>query len=332
MAVVGNTFLYDVADTINPRLVCRATDTTIHLIDGNNIAYTTVSAGHVVIVRRNLTTGAESRVAQLRVDPQPYYYGRIGWTWDGALEVYSTYSKPSADGRWVVTVHLWSGGADHILFTIDAGPGGLESRWSPRSILAFSADKKYVAISDFGFAIYGNNIRIFSLADLRQKFVVAASSSGGTWMAGDRFVWAEMGGALKQWSPTAGATVVRSSEWWYGVNASPDGKWLAGTQLSQTNWYASRVFIAPLGVGRTFRTGLASNPGFVTPTVVWYAEEAIDKSPGFSCVEPCAHPTAPDGVIHALDVVNQTDRIVHFHTGQTPRRSSADFYACCSTD
>ena len=327
MVVIANNLLYDVADPINPRLVCRATDTAIHLIDSNTIAYTKVVGGHVVIVRRDLTTGAESQVAQLRVDPLPYYYGRAGWTWDGALEVYSTSSKPGANGRWIVTVRLWSGGADHVLYTIDAGPGGLESRWSPHSILAFSPDKKNVAISDFGFAIYGNNTRIFSLVDLRQKFIAASSSSGGTWIANDRFVWADMSGKLMQWTPTAGASLLRP-EPWYGVTASPDGKWLAGTVDVQTTG-DPRVFIAPLGAGRTFRTRPASSPGFVTATVVWYAEEAI-YDVGFSCTEPCIHPTAPNGVIHALDVANQTDRIVHFHTGQSPRFPG--YVACCLTN
>jgi len=328
MVVVAQTLLYDVADPINPRLVCRGTETAMHLIDGNSIAYTTVAAGHVVILKRNLTTGAETRVAQLRVAPGPYYYGRVGWTWDGTTEVYSTSNVTPTSTSWTVTIHLWSNGADHVLYKIQAGPGGLESRWSPRPILDYSPDKKYVAISDFGFAIYGTNIRIFALADLRQKLVVAASSSGGTWIANDRFAWADLSSSLKQWTPTTGATLLRSDPW-YGVTASSDGKWLAGTFVTPTTG-DPHVFIAPTGAGRTFQTGLASSPGFVTPTVVWYAEEKTDTSGGFTCSEPCIHPTAPDGVIHALDVVHQTDRIVHFHTGQAPK----DIYgnvACCST-
>jgi hypothetical protein len=317
MVVVARSFLYDVADPINPRLVCRGTETYMHLLDGNAIAYSTVAAGKVVIVRRDITTGAESRIAQLHVAPLPYYYGRAGWTWDGALEVYGTESKPNANGRWVATVHLWSNGADHVLYTIDAGPGGLESRWSPRPILEFSPDNAYVAISDFGFAIYGNNVRVFSMADRRQKFVAASSSSGGTWIDNGRFVWADMSGALTLWAPTGGTKLLRSDKW-YGVTSSSNGEWIAGTQLDATTG-APRVFIAPLGIGRTFRTGLASNPGFVTPTVVWYAVEASTGS-GYDS-------TAPNGVVHALDVVNQTDRIVHFHTGQT-----MSSYVCCGTE
>ena len=69
----------------------------------------------------------------------------------------------------------------------------------------------------------------------------------------------------------------------------------------------------------------------MTPAVVWYAEEKIDTSGGFTCLQPCFYPSVPDGVIHALDVVNQTDKIVSFHSGQMPR----DIYgnvACCSTE
>src|SRR5207253_3386134 len=108
MAVVAGAIVYDVADPLRPRLVCRSANTVIHLLDGNAIAYTAVVADHVVIVRRDLSTGAESRIAQLRIAPRPYYWAWAGWTWDGSLEVYTTASAPRAAGRWLVSVHLFS--------------------------------------------------------------------------------------------------------------------------------------------------------------------------------------------------------------------------------
>jgi hypothetical protein len=318
MVVIAGDFVYDVADPVHPRLVCRAASTAIHLLDGNSIAYTTAVAGHVVIVRRDLTTGAESRIAQLRVEPQPYYYGRAAWTWDGSLEVYST-SVPRPNGRWLVSVHLRSGAADSVLFTVDAGPGGLESRWSPRPILVFSPDRAYLAVSDFGFAIYGNNVRIFSVADRRQKFVTATSSSGGTWIGNDRFVWAS--GKLMQWTPTGGAKPLRP-EAWYGATTSSDGLWLAGTLI--TDWASPRALIVRDGGRTAFKTGPASSPAFVTPTVVWYAEEGPDTSGSNQCSEPCSHPTVPDGTIRAFDVTNGTDVVVRFRAGEA-------LTFCCTT-
>jgi hypothetical protein len=85
------------------------------------------------------------------------------------------------------------------------------------------------------------------------------------------------------------------------------------------------VLIVSTGRGRSFLTGLASWPGFVTPSVVWYAEEKFDSYPGgFVGVQP-------NGLVHALDVVNQTDRLVHFHTGQTPKLANGAF-VCCGTE
>src|SRR5438105_7715892 len=207
MSVVAGAFVYDVADPVRPRLVCRSANTVIHLLDGNAIAYTAVVADHVVIVRRDLTSRAESRIAQLRLEPHPYYYGGVGWTWDGSLEVYSTSAAPRADGRSLVSMHLLSNGNDHVLYTIDAGPGGLEGRWGPRGILAFSPDRAYLAISAFPLSVYGENVRIFSVADQQQKFVIKGTSTGGTWIANDRFVWAS--GSLMQWTPSAGAQWLR---------------------------------------------------------------------------------------------------------------------------
>ena len=38
MAVIARAFVYDVADPVHPRLVCRAANTVIHLLEGNAIA------------------------------------------------------------------------------------------------------------------------------------------------------------------------------------------------------------------------------------------------------------------------------------------------------
>ena len=74
MAVVAGTLVYDVADPIHPRLVCRGANTVVHLLDSKAIAYTKVADGHVVIVRRDIATGVESQVAQLRTKADPFYY------------------------------------------------------------------------------------------------------------------------------------------------------------------------------------------------------------------------------------------------------------------
>src|SRR5438105_5969060 len=101
MAVVAGQFVYDVADPIRPRLVCRGANTVMRLLDAKTIAYTTVAGGHVVIMRRDLSTGAESRIAQLRLGPRPCYYGGPGWGWDGALEMHANCGRARAAGLWV---------------------------------------------------------------------------------------------------------------------------------------------------------------------------------------------------------------------------------------
>ena len=312
MSVIGGMLVYDVADPVHPRLVCRSANTFIRLLDGNAIAYTTVVAEHVVIVRRDLTTGVESRIAQLRTDALPY---SANWTSDGSLEVYATYGAAGANGRMPVQVHLWSNGADAVLYTTDAPTvGGAEGRWSVLPLVKFSPDHANVAISDSAFALYGSNLRIFSVADRRQLLVSAGAPSGGTWIANDRFAWATVSGSLMHWTPTGGAKVLRS-EWWYGASSSSDGRWLAGTiftRLGVDHYDTSnlRILIVPVGGGVTFTTGLGSSPGFVTPTVVWYAEEAPKSD--------ASDPTWPNGTVHAFDVTNGTDQVVRFRAGEAP--------------
>jgi hypothetical protein len=320
MAVIAREFLYDVTDPIHPRLICRATNTGMVLLDNNTVGFTTVVANHVVIVRRDLTTGAESRGAQLHMAPKSRYWFGATWTWDGALEVYGT-SVPINTGPYSVQVHLWSNGADHVLYTVQAIPGGIESRWFGRPILELSPDRSYLAIADFGFTISNNRVRIFGVADRRQKFVAATASAGGTWVAPDRFVWATATGLtpgrVMAWTPAGGAKVLRA-ESWFEATSSSDGRWLAATLATDFN--LPRVVIAPLGTGRTFRTGLASSASFVTPNVVWYAEEKKNPA-GYN-------PTSPDGVVHAFDVVNETDRIVTFTAGEVPKDTSGNLQCC----
>lgn len=105
------------------------------------------------------------------------------------------------------------------------------------------------------------------------------------------------------------------SEHWYGPTSSSDGGWLAATLLTDIS--KPRVLIVPVGGGRTFQTGLGSGPAFVTPTVVWYAEEGPGS--GYD-------PTSPNGIVHSLDVMNGSDQVVQFRVGEKPIGT-----LCCTT-
>jgi len=246
------------------------------------------------------------------------------------LEVYATYGAADVNLRVPVQVHVWSNGADHVLYTTD-GPigGGVEGRWGALPIVKFSPDHAYVAIFDSAFALYGSNVRIFSIADRLQTFVNGTAASGGTWVANDRFAWATVSGSLMQWTPTEGAKLLRS-EHWYGPTSSSDGLWLAGTLLTETyaepTGYSTKpsIVIATAGGGQTFTTGLGSGPEFVTATVVWYAEERLQPEMlPFSA-------TWPNGTIHAFSVTNGSDQIVNFRVGEEPKVANGST-VCCTT-
>jgi hypothetical protein len=326
MAVIADRFLYDVSDPVHPRLVCRSAKTLIHLIDRNAIAYTSVADGQTTIIRHDLTTGAESLVARLPADPLANPVGAYAaWTSDGSFEAFATSSAPDASGRFQLQLHLWSNGADHVLSTIDRVPMGFESRWSPFGVVEFSPDHAYVAFSpvlDF--------MRIFSVAGQSQVFAMATRAVGGTWIANDRFVWAvdqdlSKPSGVIQWSPATGARVLRP-DYWYAPNSSPDGAWLAATEpfrlSNQSDPSYPHVVIVSVAGAKTFKTGLGSAAGFVTPTVAWYAEEG-------PCAQSCISPTAPNGAIHALDVTNGNDQAFHFRVGEEPIADGINY--CCFT-
>jgi hypothetical protein len=307
MAVIASRFVYDVSDPVHPRLVCRGANTVIHLLDGNAIAYITAIAGQVVIVRRDLTNAVETRIAQLPADPRGAF---ASWTSDGLLEVY-------ASG---LQMHLWSNGTDHVLYAFGPFAGGFESRWNaPWGVAEFSPDHAYLAIS-YPVDFSPQNFRIFSVADRSQVLAVGTGyAHSGTSVANDRFVWGT--GSVMQWTPTGGATVLRS-ERWFGPTSSSDGRWLAATLLTDT--LMPRVVIVPVGGGQTFVTGLGSGPGFVTPTIVWYAEEA-PCPPNDQCG---ADATGPDRTVHAFDVTNGSDQVVRFRIGEEPIDNGYNY--CCA--
>jgi hypothetical protein len=321
MVVVAGQFLYDVTDPVHPILTCRAENTYLRLLGGNAIGYTTVVTGTATVaVRRDLTTGAVTSIGDLRISPQPYYYAAASWTSDGLFEVYATSSPASANGLWKVQVHLWAYGADHVLYTIDAGPGGLESRWAAHSTLEFSPDHTYVAVSDSNFSLLAKNVRIFSLADQRQVFVTATSAFGGTWTADDRFIWATGSGLVMQWTRSGGATAFRS-ERWFGPTSSPGGQWMAATLLTDAD--SPHVVLVAADGGRTHITGPGSSPGFVSSTKVWYAEEA----PCPSSNQCAADPTAPTRIVRAYDLSDGSDQVVVFRAGEEPGLNG--FLFCC---
>lgn len=222
-------------------------------------------------------------------------------------------------------LHLRSNGADHVLQTIDRVPMGFESRWSPLGVAEFSPDHSYVA-----FSPVLDLMRIFSVAEKSQVFTMATRAVGGTWIANDRFVWAvdqdlnKTSGVI-QWTPVIGATVLRP-DYWYAPTSSPDGKWLAATEpfnvSNQSDTSYPHVVIVSVGGAKAYKTGLGSAPGFVTPTLAWYAEEG-------PCASSCLSPTAPTGAIHALDVTNGNDQTFHFRVGEEPVADGINY--CCFT-
>jgi hypothetical protein len=303
LAVIADQFLYDVSKPADPRLVCRGAnatiETSIHLLDGNAISYIAHVASQAVVVRHDLTTGAETLIAQLPAEPAL-------WTADGSFEVYASPGVKASDGTIWAAIHLWSNGADHVLYRL-AGPGGprgYESRWnSPWQLAEFSPDRAYLAIQ-----LMFDGLHIFSVADQREVLAPGtASAQGGAWVANDRFVWGSGSAtSLMQWTPAGGAKLLRAGNW-FGPRSSSDGRWLVATRLNDA--WLPHVEILSVDTGPTFITGLGSSPGFVTPTVVWYVEER--SSDGYD-------PTAPAGVYHAFDVANGSDQIFRFRVGEEP--------------
>jgi len=315
MLVISGNRLYDVSSPIHPRLVCTA-NTEIQLVDARTVAYTdTQAGGKTTVMWHDVVTGLNKQVGLLPHLPE----GIKNWTADGKIEVYAGPIKPTNAGG-LVPVHLFANGIDRVLLSIPTVDGGYESRWSPYPILEISPGHTYLAISDSRYGIGFSGLHIFSIGDRRQ-LLAPAGGNGGTWLADDRFVWpSDATGALVQWTPQGGVTSFRPDKWsLYGLTHSPDRQWLAGTVESSGG--EPDVLIFPASGGVAVKRPLASDPVFVSPTVVWYAgEKACADS------DPCgADSTTGDGTVHAYDVITHTDTVLKFRAGEDPG-------GCCTVE
>jgi len=320
MVVIAGVLLYDVTNPTEPRVICRAQNTFMQLIAGNAIVYTKgIAAGKAAIIRQDLATGSESQVAVLPSNPN----GAKSWTPDGSLEIYAGKGTKINDYTWSVPVHLWSNGADHVIYSTTAGVGGIESRWSVVPVVEFSPTRAYIAISDSLFSITSGQVRIFSIAD-RRGVVVGGTAHGGTWASDDRFVWATGDGTFMQWTPAGGVSAYRSEKW-FGPTRSAGAQWVAGTLLA--DYSDPHVLIAPAAGGAAIKTRLGSAPGFVTPTVVWYIGEKLCDAATDQCG---ADPTVPDGTVHAYNLATRSDQLVFFTAGEHPL-AGGQIFSCCTT-
>jgi len=320
MTVIAGVLLYDVTNPVEPRLVCKAQNTFMQLVPGNAIVYTKAAAGgKAAIVRLELATGAESEVALLPSDPR----GSKTWTPDGLLEVYAGRGKPIDEYTSLVPIHLWTGDADRVIYSVITGLGGIESRWSVLPIVEFSPNRAFVAVSDAMYSIRSTQLRIFSVANPHGT-LVGDGAHGGTWVADDKFVWATSDGTFMQWTPAGGVAAYRSEKW-FGPTRSADAKWVAGTLLANAS--DPHVLIAPVAGGAAIKTRLGSAPSFVTPTVVWYVGEKLCGPATDQCG---ADPTLPDGTVRAYNLTTRSDQLVFFTAGEHPL-AGGGIFSCCTT-
>lgn len=92
---------------------------------------------------------------------------------------------------------------------------------------------------------------------------------------------------------------------------------MAATLL--TTYSKPRVLAVAVDGGQTFQTKcLGSAPTFVSPTVIWYAEEGQG-----TVVDPTS---TPNGIVRSLDLTNGSDRVVQFRAGEKPTGT-----LCCTT-
>jgi hypothetical protein len=296
--------LYDVSDPIRPRLLCKISNTSAHLLTGDTFEYLKpISATETDVMIRSLGSGNESIAGKFpfRVDYEP-------WLPDLSVAAYTT-----LDPQGSVQVWLYSQRQSTLLFTYQVGGRGCICRFGvPQQVLALSPDGQYLAAGrDRG----PEPLTVYRVAD--RTLVTTFAASLAIWgSAGHRLFLGLQPNSEQSWTPEAGITTVRGADSWpYRPGWSPDGGQVAYTSYPDPALTSQpRVYVYDLNAAakRMLQDKPRAQALFVKMGMLWYLEERPCDQCGQIQV------TQPTGKVFAMQLSASTESEVSFAAGENP--------------
>jgi hypothetical protein len=203
-------------------------------------------------------------------------------------------------------------GGDEKSLTLNAIPGRGVSRddylW-----LEYTADGKYLLMVDTYIGNQAQGPQTGQFLALRPDNSVAffppsgsANATMGIWSRSANRLYYRDNSGVRSWvAEVPGLETVTAGLRWFDPAASPDGKWIAYTELGQNSAAQVKLLnvqtltVAPVAAGR-------SHPLFVSSDTVWYLEEV-------ACVSECLQgPYRTSGRVFSYNLTSKTESSLPF--------------------
>jgi hypothetical protein len=323
---LSGTFLYDAADPIHPRAVCRIDNTSVHILTGTSLEYLKPQPnGTTDVVLHSLGSNNESVVTTFHTDMAGSNLGSpfasISWPATASVLGYSAPGGLDANGSGITAV--WAANttstAEIYAYSVP-GRDTFGRPGFPPPVLAISADNAYMAA---GWTIAGP-LHVFRLSD---RADVSPSMPSDTrfafWSRAGHTLYIVSNSGVQVWAPESGSTAVPATlPWTLGPNFSPDGTQVAFTALPTRGVIRVYVYDFKAKSSRLLIDQPRSGAMFVKSGWVWYLEE-------MPCVQSgnnqCFDPTEPDGNVLAMNLATGQETPVTFAAGESPVSTNMTF-------
>jgi hypothetical protein len=314
---IDKRLVYDVADPLHPRLICKIENTSAHFVTGDTIEWLVPLSGNETnIALRSLNSGIDTLAGTF-----PVRTASGSWLPDRSVLAYSVRvpadSSAAGDGIevWLYTNQQRT---SFHLFTYPVGIGDCICRFGlPPQVLAVSPDGQYV-VAGWEAGKGSLPLVVYRVADHALTTTVDPSVTYAFWdRAGHRLFLNRFGAATTQaWTPETGVVdLAASAAWSYLPGLSPDGSQVAYTAYSDPNFRQPRVYVYDRKAGSTrmLVDQLRTQVLFVKPGWVWYLEERE-----CTLADSCASSTMPTGKVFAMQLSGGAETPVTFGDLEDP--------------
>jgi hypothetical protein len=262
----------DITDIAHPITRCTIYGGTFHrFVDATHVSYiVSETSGQSALYVVDLQTSHDTLIRAWTNQGSLYWV--YAWSPDGKT---LTYLSSNGDK---VAWHVLSAAGDVTLSDLGSIPGRGANPNSDDAMVGFSADGKYVALEQtFSNAASAPGQAPFQVVRLSDHKLVYSRTDGtmATWAATGATLYYRTTSGVESWDATAGTRVVVPQGFrWIRPWPSADGKRIAYVDAdSKGNHFPG--YVQP-SVGQAFRVSSRPRTGavFLTPTLMWYAEEA----------------------------------------------------------
>ena len=306
--------LYEVADPLHPRLLCRITGTSAHIFTGDTITYLRPAGSGTEVVLRSLGSGNESVVTSIpKAGIEGSYYGPTAWAADGTITA-TTIPPADTSNQPQSQVWLFSQRYTGMLYSYPYPLTGCICRFGvPQPTLALSPDGQYL-VAGHPIGKGSTPLVVYRLSDKTQVMNFDPNLGSAFWGRTGHQLFLSGSSPTQTWTPESGVTPLSgATRWSYLPGLSPDGKQVAFTAYTGPGENQLRVYSydVPTDTTRTLVDRSRSQVLFVKSGWVWYLEEAAcDTSRPLPGCGPWG--TAPSGKVFAMNLTSGTESEVVF--------------------